>query len=71
MDNVIIQNLYALFYNLNGVKSIKNVRKNWKGFQKEIMYDEYMKSELIPGIDRFEEIRNFEKLDMYDKFCTK
>ena len=35
------------------------------------MFDEYMKSELIPGIDRFEEIRNFEKLDMYDKFCTK
>ncbi len=35
------------------------------------MYDEYMKSELIPGIDRFEKIRNFEKLDMYDKFCTK
>ncbi len=35
------------------------------------MYDEYMKSELIPGIDKFEGIRNFEKLDMYDKFCTK
>ena len=35
------------------------------------MYDEYMKSELIPGIDRFEGIRNFEKHDMYDKFYTK
>lgn len=27
------------------------------------MYDEYMKSELIPGIDRFEGIRDFEKLE--------
>lgn len=27
------------------------------------MYDEYMMSELIPGIDRFEGIRNFEKLE--------
>ena len=27
------------------------------------MYNEYMKSELIPGIDRFEGIRNFEKLN--------
>ncbi|MBP3595934.1 MAG: GNAT family N-acetyltransferase [Clostridia bacterium] len=27
------------------------------------MYEEYMLSELIPGIDRFEGIRDFEKLD--------
>lgn len=27
------------------------------------MYDEYMISELIPGIDRFEGIRDFEKLE--------
>lgn len=27
------------------------------------MYDEYMRSELIPGIDRFEGIRDFEKLE--------
>ena len=27
------------------------------------MYNEYMKSELIPGIDRFEGIRDFEKLE--------
>lgn len=27
------------------------------------MYDEYMMSELIPGIDRFEGIRDFEKLE--------
>lgn len=27
------------------------------------MYEEYMLSELIPGIDRFEGIRNFEKLE--------
>ena len=27
------------------------------------MYDEYMMSELIPGIDRFEGIRNFEKIE--------
>ena len=27
------------------------------------MYEEYMSSELIPGIDRFEGIRDFEKLD--------
>ena len=26
------------------------------------MYDEYMMSELIPGIDRFEGIRDFEKI---------
>ena len=27
------------------------------------MYDEYMMSELIPGIDRFEGIRDFEKIE--------
>lgn len=27
------------------------------------MYEEYMISELIPGIDRFEGIRDFEKLE--------
>ena len=29
------------------------------------MYKEYMSSELIPGIDRFEGIRDFEKIDKY------
>ena len=29
------------------------------------MYKEYMSSELIPGIDRFEGIRDFEKIDEY------
>ena len=31
--------------------------------QVKIMYDEYMNSKPIPGIDRFEGIRDFEKLD--------
>lgn len=41
------------------------LREITKQDEKEIiaMYDEYMKSELIPGIDRFEGIRDFEKLE--------
>lgn len=41
------------------------LREITKKDEKEIiaMYDEYMKSELIPGIDRFEGIRDFEKLE--------
>ena len=41
------------------------LREITKQDEKEIiaMYDEYMKSELIPGIDRFEGRRDFEKLE--------
>ena len=41
------------------------LREITKQDEKEIiaMYDEYMKSELIPGIDRCEGIRDFEKLE--------
>lgn len=41
---------------------IREVRKEDKNQVKE-MYDEYMNSELIPGIDRFEGIRDFENLE--------
>ena len=42
-----------------------NLREVVKQDEEKIieMYEEYMSSELIPGIDRFEEIRDFEKLE--------
>ena len=42
-----------------------NLREVVKQDEEKIieMYEEYMSSELIPGIDRFEGIRNFEKLE--------
>ena len=40
---------------------LREVRKEDEN-QVKIMYDEYMNSELIPGIDRFEGIRDFENL---------
>lgn len=44
---------------------IREVRKEDES-QIRIMYDEYMNSEIIPGIDIFEGIRDFENLD---KMC--
>lgn len=41
---------------------IREVKKEDENQIKE-MYNEYMNSKLIPGIDRFEGIRDFEKLD--------
>ena len=41
-----------------------NLREVVKQDEEKIieMYEEYMSSELIPGIDRFEGVRDFEKL---------
>lgn len=41
---------------------IREVKKEDK-HQVELMYEEYMKSDLTPGIDRFEGVRNFENFD--------
>ena len=64
---VVIEALHAAVDEMGDSKTFRGYgpEQGYDFLQKKIieMYDEYMMSELIPGIDRFEGIRDFEKLE--------